>query len=393
MTKAPVQTRSADVLIVGGGIIGAACAREFARRGLSVAVIEPGPLSGGATGASMGHLLVVDAEGQEGDAGATAEFALTRRGSELWSEWIEASEAHPRLAEHSRCGTLWIATDAEEFALAQRKQQWLQSRGLSAELLDPQALARAEPLLRPGLAGALRVADDARLYPPKVVAAWLQEARAEIIQGQVQDFGSTGEVILQDGRRLWGALTVLSAGLASQRWLPPGSLIPKKGHLAITQRYPGMIQHQLVELGYIKNAHLLDQDTVSFNVQPRPGGQILIGSSRQIGCSGETMNPAVDLPLLRRMLSHACDYLPQLAQLSLLRSWTGVRPASRDGQPLIGAHPSVPRVWLAAGHEGLGITTALATAELLAQQSLQQPCTLAPEVWSPQRFPSVSPQS
>lgn len=382
------QTRLADVLIVGGGIIGAACAREFASQGLSVAVIEPGPLGGGATGASMGHLLVVDAEGQDGDAGANAEFALTRRGTELWREWLDASEAHPRMAEHSRCGTLWIAADAEELALAQRKQQWLQARGLRAELLDPQALARAEPLLRPGLAGALRVPDDARLYPPKVVAAWLQEARAEIIQGQVQSFGRAGEVILQDGRRLWGALTVLSAGLASQRWLPPGTLIAKKGQLAITQRYPGLIQHQLVELGYLKNAHLLDQDTVSFNVQPRPGGQVLIGSSRQIGKT----DAVLDLPLLRQMLAHACDYLPQLAQMSLLRSWTGVRPASRDGQPLIGAHPSLSRVWLATGHEGLGLTTALATAELLAQQSLQQPCTLAPKAWSPQRFNSLSPK-
>lgn len=376
------------MLIVGGGIIGAACAREFARQGLSVAVIEPGPLGGGATGASMGHLLVVDAEGQDSNAGANAEFALTRRGSELWRAWLEAAEAHPRLAEHSRCGTLWIAADDQELALAQRKQQWLQARGLNAELLDPQALARAEPLLRPGLAGALRMPDDARLYPPKVVAAWLQEAHAEIIQGQVQGFGRAGEVILQDGRRLWGALTVLSAGLACQRWLPPGTLIAKKGQLAITQRYPGLIQHQLVELGYIKKAHLLDQNTVSFNVQPRPGGQVLIGSSRQIGQADAALN----LPLLRQMLAHACGYLPQLAQMSLLRSWTGLRPASCDGQPLIGAHPSLPRVWLATGHEGLGISTALATAELLAQQSLQQPCTLAPAPWSPQRFPSPSPQ-
>nr|WP_221439710.1 FAD-dependent oxidoreductase [Roseateles oligotrophus] len=374
--------RRADVLIVGGGIVGAACAREFARQGLSVAVIEPGPLGGGATGASMGHLLVVDAEGQDGDAGANAEFALTRRGSELWREWLAAAEAHPRLAEHERCGTLWIAADAEELALAQRKQQWLQARGLRAELLDPQALARAEPLLRPGLAGALRVPDDARLYPPKVVAAWLQEAGAEIIQSQVQGFGRAGEVILQDGRRLWGALTVLGAGLASQAWLPPGTLIAKKGQLAITQRYPGLIQHQLVELGYIKKAHLLDRDTVSFNVQPRPGGQLLIGSSRQIGQT----DAAIDLPLLRQMLAHACGYLPQLAQMSLLRSWTGLRPASRDGLPLIGAHPSLPRVWLATGHEGLGISTALATAELLVQLSLQQPCTLAPEAWSPRRL-------
>ncbi len=371
------------MLIVGAGIVGAACAREFARQGLSVAVIESGAVGGGATAASMGHLLVVDDEAGETTGAGHAEFALSQRSMRLWQDWLDESAGHGAQVEHGRCGTLWLAADDQELALACRKQAWYAARGIAAEVIDATALAGLEPMLRPGLAGALRVPGDGRVYPPKVAAHWLQGC--ELISGEV--IGMDGHSLsLADGRRLWGGLIVLTAGLASQRWLPPGWLLPKKGQLAITQRCARRneqrVTHQLVELGYIKKAHLADQDSVSFNVQPRPDGQLLIGSSRQIGRS----DAALDRTMLEAMLALACDYLPELAELSLLRCWTGLRPASRDGQPLIGAHPEHPRVWLACGHEGLGITTSLATAELLAQLSLGQPTLLNAAPYAPARL-------
>lgn len=362
------------MLIVGAGIVGAACAREFARQGLSVAVVEPGAIGGAATAAAMGHLLLVD----------DTEFALTQRSLQLWQHWLDEHPGHGVQAEHQRCGSLWIATDAAELALARDKQAWYAARGVATELLDGPALAAAEPMLRPGLAGALRMAGDARVYAPKVAARWLEQSRAELITGEVVALDGGGSSLrLADGRRLWGAMVVLCAGLASQRWLPPGWLLPKKGQLAITQRRPqGGIAHQLVELAYLRQAHRLDADTVAFNAQPRPDGQILIGSSRQPGRA----DSALDHRLLGDMLARACAYLPALKEASLLRCWTGLRPASRDGRPLIGAHPSLPRVWLATGHEGLGITTAPATAELIAELSLARSPQLDAAPFAPGRL-------
>ncbi|MDU3932170.1 MAG: FAD-binding oxidoreductase, partial [Serratia liquefaciens] len=138
----------------------------------------------------------------------------------------------------------------------------------------------------------------------------------------------------------------------------------KKGQLAITDRYPHRIHHQLVELGYGASAHASDGTSVAFNVQARPTGQLLIGSSRQFDAPGND----IDLPLLAAMLARANAFLPTLAQMNVIRCWTGQRAASADGLPLLGPHPQHRWLWLALGHEGLGVTTALGSAELISAQ-------------------------
>ncbi|WP_144006895.1 FAD-binding oxidoreductase, partial [Pelomonas sp. KK5] len=195
------KKRTADVLIVGAGIVGAACAREFARQGLTVAVVESGAIGGGATAAAMGHLLVVD------DAN---EFALSRRSCELWDQWLAEEPGRAGRVEHQRCGTIWIAADDDEQDEARRKHAWYAERGIATELLDAAALARLEPALRPGLAGGLRVASDARVFPPKAAAQWLEEARATVVRGEVVALDGHS-LRLADGRVLWGALVVVCA--------------------------------------------------------------------------------------------------------------------------------------------------------------------------------------
>jgi glycine/D-amino acid oxidase-like deaminating enzyme len=155
----------------------------------------------------------------------------------------------------------------------------------------------------------------------------------------------------------------------------------RKGHLAITDRAPGFIAHQIVELGYLKDAHSRTADSVAFNVCPRPTGQILVGSSRQFGVS----SPAVDRPILEAMLNRALSYMPELANLSAIRCWTGFRAATPDNLPLIGPHPTLLGVWVAAGHEGLGITTSLATAHLLASFIAGSSCDIPAEPYLPAR--------
>lgn len=365
-----------DVIIVGAGIVGCACADALAAAGLQVTVLESGAIGGGATAAGMGHLVVMDDN--------AAELALTSRSLQLWRELVANQ---PQQHEYSRCGTLWIAADDEELEAAAAKQATLRAAGLASEMLNAAALYRAEPVLRPGLAGALLVPGDALVYPPKSAQILLQRAQehgARLLQARVVELQDQA-VLLDDGRRLQADRIVLATGMDSLRLLPALPLRAKKGHLLISERYPGFIRHQLVELGYIKSAHASDGDSVAFNLQPRPTGQILLGSSRQFDRDDRAIDPA----MLRKMIAHAAGFVPSLGALKALRCWTGVRAATPDGLPLLGPHPAHDWLWLATGHEGLGITTALASAELLAAQMQNLTPHIAAAPYLPQRFPQL----
>ncbi|HTD04238.1 FAD-dependent oxidoreductase [Undibacterium sp.] len=364
---------TADVIVIGAGIIGCACAAALSAQGMRVTVIEASTTGGGATAAGMGHLVVMDDN--------PAELALTQRSLQLWRALVQGQEARH---EYSRCGTLWIAADEEEMAAARIKHSVLNAHGVACELLDEQAVHQAEPALRRGLAGGLLVAGDALVYPPKSAQLLLDQAvaaGARLVQAQVSGITGNG-VLCSDGRQLHAGKVVVANGLAAATLLPDLPLRAKKGHLLITDRYPGFIRHQLVELGYIKSAHASEGDSVAFNLQPRPTGQILIGSSRQF----DTADKTVEIAMLRKMLAHAAGFVPQLAQLNVLRSWTGLRAATPDGLPLIGPHPVRENIWLAVGHEGLGITTSLATAELLAAQISGSAAAIAATPYLPSRL-------
>lgn len=362
-----------DAIVVGAGIVGAACAERLSADGLRVLVLEQDATGSGATAAGMGHIVVMDDN--------EAEFALTRYSSERWRASVPEL---PREAEWETRGTLWVAADAEEMEGARRKEAFYRSRGVRAEILDVRALYQAEPQLRPGLAGGLLIAEDAVTYPPPV-AAWLlarmRERGGELRVGVRVDRLHEG-VQLANGERFHAPIVVLAAGAASLRLMPGLPVQPRKGHLAITDRDPGFVRHQLVELGYLKSAHGSSPESVAFNVQPRATGQLLIGSSRQYGQTGS----GIDHDILSRMLARAIAYLPALATRTVLRTWTGFRAATPDKLPLIGPAPDLNGVWLATGHEGLGITTSLGTGQILADLLAGRPPAIDPAPFSPSRF-------
>ncbi len=363
--------RAERAVVIGGGLVGAACAEMLARRGCRVTVLESGVVGGGATAAGMGHLVVMD--------DSPAQLALTSRSLELWAA---LAPQLPARAEYRRCGTVWVANDDEELSGVRPKQAAYHAAGREAELLGAPELARLEPDLRPGLAGGLRVPGDSVVYAPVVSKFLIERAEAEVVHGRAMAL-VPGGVRLEDGRVLRADLTVVAAGIQTTELLPELPLRPRRGQLVITERTGGLpgarVSHQLVELGYLKSAHGSDEDSVAFNVQPRATGQLLIGSSRQFGSSHSVSRRSgaeIDWPLLRRMLDRAVEYLPGLRHSAALRVWTGLRAASPDHLPIVGAHPERAGVYLAVGHEGLGITTALGTAEILAAELGGAPSSL-----------------
>ncbi len=379
MTDHPSESDVLDALIIGAGIVGVCVALACARAGLRAVLVERAQPTQGATAAAMGHVVAMGE--------SPAQWALTRYGQQLWR-----TRALPRQAEYAEPGTLWIAADSEEMAEAERKHQLYEAHGAASRMLTAAELHAAEPNLRPGLPGALLVPHDGILAPPAAALAFLAEAQSlgvGFVPGEVLSAGH-GEVLLAGGTALRARTIVLATGAALELLPAPGLVRKRKGHLLTTRPSTPLVQHQLVELGYLKSAHTCqasgtDEASVAFNVQPRSGGRLLVGSSRQFGDEAGAVRPE----LLDRMLARATEYLPALATLAMERAWTGFRAATPDGLPLIGPCPALSgdaSLYLATGHEGLGITTSLATAELVVDTLLRRASAIPREPYLPDRL-------
>src|ERR1700757_85946 len=362
-----------DVVIVGAGIGGAACADELARRGLRVVVVDRDVVGSGATAAGMGHIVVMD--------DSDAQFALTSYSQRLWQQ---LRPELPDDVEYEQSGTIWVAADEEEMAEVYRKREYYQKRGVAVAVMDARQLKEAERNLRDGLAGGLLVSGDAVLYPPcaaRFLIGRAQQGGAKLKLGASVVQISEGSVRLNDGQEIASGIVVNAAGANAAELTAGIDVKRRKGHLVITDRYPGFLRHQLVELGYLKSAHSVSRDSVAFNVQPRRTGQILIGSSRQYGAE----HKEVDQMMLANMVRRAQEYRPALWSLSAVRLWTGFRAATPDKLPLIGPCPGYKSVFLATGHEGLGITTSLGTARILVDQVTGSKPEIAVEPYLPSR--------
>jgi glycine/D-amino acid oxidase-like deaminating enzyme len=362
-----------DAIVVGGGIVGCACAYYLSHSFKRVLVVEPGPVGGGSTAAGMGHIVVMD--------DSPAQFALTHMSQQLWSglfpQMSPGCEVRPT-------GTVWVASDAEEFSHVEDKQRFYAEHGVEAEVLDAKSLHQAEPNLHASMVGGLRVPGDSVIYPMTAAGWLLDEAKkngAELRQGKCVARLDGRSVELGDGTVLEADFVVNAAGGHAPELTPGLPIEPRKGHLVITDRYPGFVHHQLIELGYLKSAHEMSHESVAFNAQPRATGQVLLGSSRQfVGWDSK-----IDRRLVSKMIDRAALYIPAIRDLHCIRIWIGFRATTPDSLPLIGAMPEDPTLLIAAGHEGLGISTSLATGRLIADIATGAQSSIDPTPYAPVR--------
>ena len=207
-----MSTATYDVIIVGAGIVGAACAEEFARQGLRVAVLDCDGVGGGATAAGMGHIVVMD--------DSEAQFALTHFSQQLWQQ---LRPELPADVEYEQVGTIWVAADEEEMAEVHRKETYYHKRGVPVEVLDANGLRQAEPNLREGMAGGLLVPQDGVLYPPCGARFLMERAigrGAKLHLGPpVKQLGN-GKVRLANGTEYSAGILVNAAGAWSTALTP-----------------------------------------------------------------------------------------------------------------------------------------------------------------------------
>lgn len=350
------------VLIVGAGIVGSAIADRLQAEGCAVTVFEGDIPAGGATGAGFGGVVVFD--------DSPAQLQLTS-----WSRRRWQAEDLPPSCERVVTGIIWVATQEDEKPELEAKVERYASAGVETELLDSAQLARREPLLRPGLPGGLLVPGDISLYQvgaSRFLLGRAIERGASLRREKVRELIPGG--VRTDQGLYHGDAVVLAAGVGVTELLPELPVRPRKGHVAITERMPGLFKNYINELGYLTSAHGRSDASVALTIQPRATGQMLIGSSREfVG-----LDPAVSREVLAAMLKRATWFMPCLAKVPIIRAWTGFRPCGDSNVPTVGPWPGREGLFVAAGHEGLGITMATGTAELITHHVTGIPTVLDP---------------
>jgi glycine/D-amino acid oxidase-like deaminating enzyme len=362
-----------DVVIIGAGIVGAACARALARAGVGVAVLDKGQPGAETSAHGEGNLLVSDK-----GPGPELDMALVslRRWAELAAELAE--ELGPRFPglEFERKGGIVAVASQDgaarlgEFARAGR------GAGVDAVNLSEDRWRELEPDLADGIVAAVHYPQDAQLHPVIATQALLASARraGATIHPGVEVTGPLGG----RGGRLGGVRTtagdVSAAGvvLAAGPWsgevgrrlgvdLP---VSPRRGMVLVTMPMPRRVRHKVYDGDYVAATQSAAAGLrVSAVVESTRAGTVLIGSSREQVGFDAGLRPMVLAEIARRAIS----LFPFLAEVGLMRAYLGFRPFVPDHLPVIGSFDRLPGLWCATGHEGAGIGLAPATGDLVAE--------------------------
>ncbi len=362
-----------DVVIVGAGVIGAACALACARAGLTVTVLDRGPVAGGTTGRGEGNLLV-------SDKSPGPELELSLLSLRLWSQtaaYLEELTGRPGGGlELEPKGGLVVAADQAALDGLRVLAAGQAAAGVDARAVAADDLAGYEPHLAAGLAGGIHYPQDAQLQPMLATAGMLAAARrlgAAVVAGRAMTgvrTGSGGRVVAvrTDAGELACGWVVNAAGTwggqVSQLAGAPVPVLPRRGVVLVTQPLPPLVRHKVYTAAYVTDVASeregLDSSAV---VEGTPAGTVLIGASRErVGFS-----PGLPVPVLARLAAQAVRLFPVLATARVIRAYSGFRPYCPDHLPVLGADPRVPGLVHACGHEGAGIGLAAATGHLVAQ--------------------------
>lgn len=349
-----------DTAIVGGGVIGTAIARELARAGAEVVVIERDPSGPSASWAAAGMLSPL-AEADEAD-----DFlALLLDSRRLYPEFVAELEAETgEVVGYRSEGTLLAALDAADERALRSRFAWQRAAGLPVEWLNPEEALAAEPALNPELRAALQFPDDHQVDNRLLAAALRQAAiragvrmrMGETATAVLQESGRAAGVALEGGERIPERTVVIAGGAASPAiaGLPrPLPVRPVHGQLLALR--PSTSEPLI--------RHVVDSPRIY--LVPRSDGRVIVGATvEEVGFrSGVTAGG------VHALLSAALELVPALADAPLVESWSGHRPGTPDGKPVLGADPELPGLIYATGHYRNGILltpiTALAVSDLI----------------------------
>ncbi|MGH9872668.1 MAG: glycine oxidase ThiO [Pyrinomonadaceae bacterium] len=374
--------QSADVVIIGGGVIGLAVARALAMRGVrDVLLIERNSLGAESSSAAAG-MLAPQAEANR----AHEFFYLTCQSRDMYPAFAAALLDETGVdIELETTGTLYLAFTEHDAEELQKRYEWQNKAGLPIEKLSAAAVRQLEPAINEDVRFALKFPLDAQVENRRLISALsaanerlgvrmetgiavgalkIERDRVTGIETS-RGFIATDAVVIAGGA--WSSL--LGAG---DKALPDLRIKPVRGQMLCFQPHLPLARHVI----YSPRGYLV----------PRRDGRLLAGSTTEHAGFEKQVTAAG----VRSILSAALEISPRVASLPLTDSWSGLRPRAADTLPVLGPCAEIAGVYYATGHYRNGILLAPITGELIAGAIVDKAFPLALEIFSPDRFGMVA---
>jgi glycine oxidase len=382
-----------DVVVVGGGIIGAACAFELASRGVSVTLLERAELAAGASGRNNG-LWITPTD--------PILLPMARASLARYLEIVDGSPVPFRLDE-TPIGLLAVALDEAEMSLGDHAHAPYRAAGVDVESLEPSAVLRLEPSLSRDVLGGWLVAHGHRLAPAAltVALALMAVERGAAVRHHlparalIEDAGRVAGVVTDDGR-IGAREVVVAAGPWTPALLDPiGIPLPitgARGWLVRLDSEAGPLRHLVASAGWEEATGRWEDGAVlartigdvsastSTLLHPATDGSLVVGSSRQPVLTPEAEDARVPATIVRG----AIRVLPALADARVRSAWWGIRPMTPDERPVVGR--VAPGLSVATGHGSEGVILGAGTGQLIAAQLLGEDPPFDAEPFDPGRF-------
>lgn len=361
-----------DVVVIGGGIMGAAIAYYGAKAGLNITVLEKKEIASGTSSRCDGNILAIDK-----DPGFDSQMSL--KSQELVHE---LSQTLTLPFEYRNPGSILVCESDAEMEAAQKWVTQQQAAGLSFKMLDRADLRYESKYFADDLYGGLECKTDSTVNPYMLTFSMLHDAKkmgAEVYthtEVRAIHREALGQFRLETSQGVITANTVVNA---AGIWAPKiGAMVdvdipiyPRKGHIIVASRQDTVGVRKVMEFGYLISKFggerhvdkLTEKYGAALVFEPTESQNFLLGSSREFVGFDTTVNYRVLEVMARRVLR----FYPKIADMTIIRSYAGLRPWTEDHLPIISAVDEVPNYFVAAGHEGDGISLAAITGKVVSE--------------------------
>ncbi len=378
--------KSADVIIIGGGIIGTAIAYFLSCRKVKVTLLEKADLTSGSSGACDGALFM-----QTKKPGVHLKLAL-----ESIAMLNELQYQLPVSPGYEKSGGLIVIETDKEMDLMERHVKAQRQSGFDVSILNQQELRELSPNLSNHLIGASYSPVDGKINPIDLTLGFALGAKrngAQILTGkEVTDIEvKNGHVrsVTTTTDKIHTRIIVNATGIYAPMI---GKMIgveipiqPRRGQLMVTEERPEILKPCLATANYITAKFSSKKSKMvsgGVTIDQTHNGNLLLGSTREfVGYDNSTTIEA-----LKTIAARACDVLPCLTKLQLIRAFAGLRPFTQDGLPILGKIKAVKGMIMAAGHEGDGIALSAITGKLISQLIIEDNTEIPIDCFQLERF-------